>query len=74
MPNLIRINDEVISTESFVNLLKLSGRFDSLIDDIVKEKLAVHSAKRIGIKLIRRLSRSARIRFVVSTDCTARWK
>ena len=51
MPNLIRINDEVISTESFVNLLKLSGRFDSLIDDIVKEKLAVHSAKRIGIKL-----------------------
>ena len=51
MPNLIRINDEVISTESFVNLLKLSGRFDSLIDDIVKEKLAVHSAKRLGIKL-----------------------
>jgi parvulin-like peptidyl-prolyl isomerase len=51
MTNLIRINDEVISTESFVNLLKLSGRFDSLIDDIVKEKLAVHSARRLGIKL-----------------------
>lgn len=51
MTNLIRINDEVISSDSFVNLLKLSGRFDALIDDIVKEKLAVHSARRIGIKV-----------------------
>lgn len=51
MSNLIRIDDEVISSDSFVNLLKLSGRFDSLIDDIVKEKLAVHSAKKLGIRL-----------------------
>jgi parvulin-like peptidyl-prolyl isomerase len=51
MTNLIRIDDEVISSDSFVNLLKLSGRFDSLIDDIVKEKLAVHSAKKLGIKV-----------------------
>lgn len=51
MTNLIRINDEIISTDSFVKLLKLSGRFDALIDDIVQEKLAVHSAKKLGVRL-----------------------
>lgn len=51
MTNLIRINDEIISSDSLVKLLKLSGRFDALIDDIVQEKLAVHSAKRHGIQI-----------------------
>lgn len=51
MTNLIRINDEIISADSFVKLLKLSGRFDTLIDDIVQEKLAVHSAKKLGVRL-----------------------
>ncbi|MBL8265422.1 peptidylprolyl isomerase [Steroidobacter sp.] len=51
MTNLIRINDEVINSDSFVKLLKLSGRFDSLIDDIVQEKLAVHSARKHGVRL-----------------------
>jgi parvulin-like peptidyl-prolyl isomerase len=51
MTNLIRINEEIISSDSFVKLLKLSGRFDSLIDDIVQEKLAVHSAKKLGVRL-----------------------
>lgn len=51
MTNLIRINDEIINADSFVKLLKLSGRFDALIDDIVQEKLAVHAAKKHGIKL-----------------------
>lgn len=51
MTNLIRINDEIISSDSFVKLLKLSGRFDSLIDDIVQEKLAVHSARKLGVRL-----------------------
>lgn len=51
MTNLIRINDEIISSDSFVKLLKLSGRFDALIDDVVQEKLAVHSARRLGIRL-----------------------
>lgn len=51
MTNLIRINDEIISSDSFVKLLKLSGRFDSLIDDIVQEKLAVHSARKHGVRI-----------------------
>lgn len=49
--NLIRINDETISSDSFVQLLKFSGRFDEIIDDIVREKLAVHEAKRMGVKV-----------------------
>jgi peptidylprolyl isomerase len=51
MTNLIRINDEIISSDSFVKLLKLSGRFDGLIDDIVQEKLAVHSARKHGVRI-----------------------
>jgi parvulin-like peptidyl-prolyl isomerase len=51
MTNLVRINDEIINSDSFVKLLKLSGRFDALIDDIVQEKLAVHAAKKHGVKL-----------------------
>lgn len=51
MANLIRIDDEIISSDSFVNLLKLSGRFDELIDDIVKEKLTAHAARRLGVEL-----------------------
>lgn len=51
MTNLIRINDEIISADSFVKLLKLSGRFDALIDDVVQEKLAVHSARKHGVRI-----------------------
>ena len=51
MTNLIRINEEIISSDSFVKLLKLSGRFDALIDDIVQEKLAVHSARKHGVRI-----------------------
>jgi parvulin-like peptidyl-prolyl isomerase len=51
MTDLVKIDDEVISTEAFVKLLKFTGRFDSLIEDIVKDKLTVHAAKKQGIAL-----------------------
>jgi len=51
MVNLVRINDEVISAEGFVKLLKLAGRFDGLIEDIVREKLTVHVAKKSGLEI-----------------------
>ena len=44
--NIIRINDEVIDSDAFVKLLKLTGRFNSLLEDIVKEKIASHAAIR----------------------------
>ena len=49
MTDLVRIDDEVITSDSFVKLLKLTGRFDGLMEDIVKDKLAVHAAKRQNI-------------------------
>ncbi len=49
MTDLVRIDDEVITSDSFVKLLKMTGRFDSLMEDIVKDKLAVHAAKRQNI-------------------------
>lgn len=50
MSELVRVNDEVITTDSFIKLLKLTGRFDSLMDEILKEKLTVHAARLAGIE------------------------
>jgi peptidylprolyl isomerase len=46
MTDLIKIDDEVITTDSFVTLLKLTGRYDNLMEEIIKDKLAVQAAKR----------------------------
>jgi parvulin-like peptidyl-prolyl isomerase len=51
MTDLARINDEVITSEDFIKLLKLTGRYDSLMEDILKDKLAVHAAKRQKIPI-----------------------
>ena len=50
MSELVRINDEVITTDSFIRLLKLTGRFDNLMDEILKEKLTVHAARLAGLE------------------------
>ncbi|NEV63338.1 peptidylprolyl isomerase [Thiorhodococcus minor] len=49
--NVIRINDEVIDSDAFVKLLKLTGRFNALLEDIVKEKVASHAALRQNLPL-----------------------
>ena len=50
MSDLVRINEEVITTDSFIKMLKLTGRFDSLMDEIMKEKLTVHAARKDGLE------------------------
>ena len=52
MADLIKIDDEVITADSFVALLKLTGRFDGLMEEIIKDKLAVHAARRKNIELL----------------------
>lgn len=47
--NVLRINDEVIDSDSLVKLLKLGGRFDEVIDDVVRVKVAAHEARRSGV-------------------------
>lgn len=51
MTDLIKIDDEIITADSFITLLKLSGRFDNLMEEIIKDKLAVHAAKRRKIEI-----------------------
>jgi len=49
MTDLVRIDEEVINTEDFVRLLRFTGTFDSLLEDMIKDKLTVHAAKKAGI-------------------------
>jgi parvulin-like peptidyl-prolyl isomerase len=51
MADLIRINDETITADSFIKLLRLSGRFDALLDEVVKEKLVIHAAKKARLTI-----------------------
>jgi len=51
MSDLLKIDDEVLTTDDFVKLLKFTGRFDELMEDIVKDKLTVHSARKLGISV-----------------------
>jgi len=50
MTDLVKIDDEVITAEDFVKLLKFTGRFDELMEDIVKDKLTIHAARKQGIE------------------------
>jgi hypothetical protein len=49
MTDLIKIDDEVISSDDFVKLLRFTGRFDELMEDIIKDKLTIHAARKQGI-------------------------
>lgn len=51
MAEVFRIDDDVIDADTFVKLLKLTGRFESLIEDLVKEKLTSHAAMRQKVTL-----------------------
>lgn len=51
MAGIVKIDDEVFTTEDFIKLLKLNGRFESLMEDILRDKLAVQAAKRRGVAL-----------------------
>ena len=51
MAGIVKIDDEVFTNEDFIKLLKLDGRFENLMEDILRDKLAVHAAKRRGIVL-----------------------
>lgn len=46
-----RIDQEAISAEEFVRLLKLQGKLDSLLEKVLIDKLLVHAAKTAEIKI-----------------------
>ncbi len=51
MSGIVNIDGKVFTTDDFIRLLKLNGRFDGLMEDILKDQLTVHAAKKSGIEL-----------------------
>jgi parvulin-like peptidyl-prolyl isomerase len=49
MTAIVRIDDEVIGTEDFIRILKLSGQFEGLVEQLVRDRLTVRAAKKQGI-------------------------
>jgi parvulin-like peptidyl-prolyl isomerase len=49
MTAIVRIDDEVVDVGEFIRLLKLTGQFESLIEQMVRDKLTVHAAKKHGL-------------------------
>jgi len=51
MAAIVRIDDEVIDTDEFLKTLKLSGQFEGLIEQLVRDRVTVHAAKKHGVKV-----------------------
>jgi parvulin-like peptidyl-prolyl isomerase len=49
MAAIVRIDDEVIGTDDFIRTLKLAGQFEGLIEQLVRDKLTVHAARKLGL-------------------------
>ncbi len=49
MLNIARINDEFVTADQFVKLLKLDNKFQHLAEQLVLDKLMVHAAKKQGL-------------------------
>ena len=49
MMAIVRIDEEVVGVEDFVRSLKFTGQFESLVEQLVRDKLTVRAAKKLGI-------------------------
>ena len=49
MSGIVRIDDEVITTEDFIRTLKLSGQFEGLVEQMVRDKLTARAARQSGL-------------------------
>ncbi|QAU34961.1 peptidylprolyl isomerase [Janthinobacterium sp. 17J80-10] len=52
MTAIVRIDDEVVEVDDFIKILKLTGQFQGLIEQLVRDKLTVRAAKRAGIAVV----------------------
>jgi len=46
MTAIVRIDDEVVDADEFIRVLKLTGQFEGLVEQLVRDKLTVHAAKK----------------------------
>lgn len=51
MAGVVKIDDELITTDQFIKYLKLNGQYDKLVEEFVKDKLTVLTAKKQGINV-----------------------
>lgn len=51
MAGIVRIDDEVITTDDFIRILKLTGQFEGLVEQMVRDRLTVRAAKQSGLPL-----------------------
>ena len=51
MTTLVKIDDDAISVTEFLQTLKLSGQFEGLLDQFVRDRLTVQTAKKQGIRV-----------------------
>ncbi len=49
MTAIVRIDDEIVGVDDFVRTLKLTGQFESLVEQLVRDKITVRAAKKQGI-------------------------
>lgn len=51
MASIVRIDDEVIGTDDFIRALKLTGQFEGLIEQLVRDRLTVRAARKLGLSV-----------------------
>jgi parvulin-like peptidyl-prolyl isomerase len=51
MTAIVRIDDQVVDVGEFIRLLKLSGQFDGLIEQLVRDKVTVRAARKAGVEV-----------------------
>jgi hypothetical protein len=51
MNTILKINDETIDSEQFIKILKLTNEFPDLLENLIKDKVTVHEAKKSGISV-----------------------
>jgi parvulin-like peptidyl-prolyl isomerase len=51
MQGIVRIDDEVITTDDFIRTLKLSGQFEGLVEQMVRDRLTARAARQLGVQI-----------------------
>jgi parvulin-like peptidyl-prolyl isomerase len=51
MAGVVKIDEELVTSDQFIKYLKLTGQFDKLVDDFIKDRLTVFAAKKSGIRV-----------------------
>jgi peptidylprolyl isomerase len=51
MAGIVRIDDEVITTDDFIRTLKLSGQFEGLVEQMVRDRLTARAARQANLPI-----------------------